>query len=372
MIESSWEKENGLDKYSVAVIESIHDWEIVHEQWDNLLEKSKSNNIFLTFEWLYSWWSVFSSDRKKLFIINIFNDGLLVGIAPWCIHNIKYGPFNHKRFEFIGSPEAGSDYLDVICMEGEEINISHALYEYINNVFKEWDSLYFYDFPANSMFFMNIISELREDGKYYAINTASYCPTINLPDNVEEYKSSMTSKRQKKLDWQINRLTRKGDISTENIYCNGSDRYVDDYFEFYEKVRNINNEKLKYFLNFYNKYLGNKSTIQIITLKQGENKLASILHLLYGKRKYNYLVATNKNYDKNVSVGEILVYECIKYSILENYVKYDFLKGEEPYKFKWSNDGERSLSLIYHKFGLVTLYVFLIETIKNIAKYVLR
>ena len=74
-------------------------------------------------------------------------------------------------------------------------------------------------------------------------------------------------------------------------------------------------------MKYYHKYLGNKSTIQIITLKQDEIKLASILHLLYGKIKYNYLVATNKNYDKSISVGEILVYECINNSIKEKYNK---------------------------------------------------
>jgi hypothetical protein len=32
-------------------------------------------------------------------------------MAPWYINNIK--TVIKKRFEFIGSPEAGSDYLDV-------------------------------------------------------------------------------------------------------------------------------------------------------------------------------------------------------------------------------------------------------------------
>jgi hypothetical protein len=361
-----------MEKYSVAVIESIQDWENTHEQWNHLLAKSKSNNIFLTFEWLYSWWNIYSNDKKILFILTIYNEDTLLGIAPWYINNISHSLLIQKRLEFIGSPEAGSDYLDVICMEGEEINISHILYKYIHNEFKEWNSFLFVDFPSKSLFFRNFIYELNNDGKYYSLNTASYCPTINLPNSIEEYKSSMTSKRQRKLDWQINKLTQKGQITTDNIVCNGSDKTIENYFDYYDKVRNINNEKLRMFIKFYNKYLGNKSTIQIITLKQGENILASILHLFYGNRKFNYLVATNKKYDKNISVGEILVYECINNSIIEKYVIYDFLKGEEPYKFKWSNDGERSLRLSYYKFGFITFYLLLIETIKNIAKYIFR
>ena len=361
-----------MDNYSVSVIESIADWENNHEQWNNLLEKSTSNNIFLTFEWLYSWWNIFSNDRKKLFILNIYKNNTLVGIAPWYINNMKHGPFSQKRFEFIGSQEAGSDYLDVICMAGEEINISHTLYKYIHNIFKEWDSLYFYDFPANSIFFMNFIYELNKDGKYYVLNTASYCPTIILPNDIEEFKSRITSKRRQKLNWKINNLTQKGHITIENIICSGSDKHIDECFDFYELVRNINNEKLRNFIKYYNKYLGNKSTVQIITLKQNENILASILHLFYGERNHSYLTATNKDYDKNASVGEILVYECINNSIKEKFKKYDFLKGEEQYKFKWSNDGERSLSVLYYKFSFLTFYLLFIETMKNIAKYIIR
>jgi len=66
------------------------------------------------------------------------------------------------------------------------------------------------------------------------------------------------------------------------------------------------------FLKYYNNYLGNNSTFQIITIKINEDKLAIILHLLYGDRKHGYLTDTNKTYDNISSVDETLVYWCIR------------------------------------------------------------
>jgi hypothetical protein len=44
----------------------------------------------------------------------VYKNNDLVGIAPFYLKNDKYGPFKMRQIEFLGTPEAGSDYLDVI------------------------------------------------------------------------------------------------------------------------------------------------------------------------------------------------------------------------------------------------------------------
>src|SRR2546427_4482076 len=45
-------------------------FEKLREEWNELLQASASNCLFLTWEWLYTWWKHLSEDRR-LFIITV-------------------------------------------------------------------------------------------------------------------------------------------------------------------------------------------------------------------------------------------------------------------------------------------------------------
>ena len=57
----------------------------LHAPWNRCLATSSNNTVFLTWEWLYTWWEIYSS-RKRLSIL-LFHDegGELVGIAPFTL-----------------------------------------------------------------------------------------------------------------------------------------------------------------------------------------------------------------------------------------------------------------------------------------------
>ncbi|HQG41045.1 MAG TPA: hypothetical protein PLV76_09165, partial [Spirochaetales bacterium] len=75
------------------IITSIPAMKSIRGKWNNLLEASISNTIFLTWEWMYSWAECFITEKRELFVICVYDDGdKLVGIAPWYTSKIKVGP----------------------------------------------------------------------------------------------------------------------------------------------------------------------------------------------------------------------------------------------------------------------------------------
>src|SRR5437879_10542391 len=77
-----------------AVIEQIEDsggFEKLREEWTDLLHGSASNCLFLTWEWLYTWWKHLSAGRR-LFIITVRCGQELIAIAPLTLRPPRLTP----------------------------------------------------------------------------------------------------------------------------------------------------------------------------------------------------------------------------------------------------------------------------------------
>src|SRR2546430_12209639 len=81
-------------KPRVVSVERIKDpaaFEALREEWDALLEASPSQCLFLTWEWLYTWWKHLGGDRS-LCIITARSGDELVAIAPFALRQWRGGP----------------------------------------------------------------------------------------------------------------------------------------------------------------------------------------------------------------------------------------------------------------------------------------
>jgi CelD/BcsL family acetyltransferase involved in cellulose biosynthesis len=65
----------------VEVVTDPHEFVALRTRWNALLRESRSDCIFLTWEWLSAWWTHLSGDRL-LHILLAWDGDDLVGIAP--------------------------------------------------------------------------------------------------------------------------------------------------------------------------------------------------------------------------------------------------------------------------------------------------
>ena len=75
-------------------IETILDSEELfglHDAWNGLLRSSASDCVFLTHEWLSSWWRHLAEGRR-LHVIVAREKGELIGILPLALHHLIYRP----------------------------------------------------------------------------------------------------------------------------------------------------------------------------------------------------------------------------------------------------------------------------------------
>src|SRR5262245_39607777 len=89
-------------------------------EWNELLADSHSDCIFLTFDWLATWWRHFHAGCE-LSLITVRSDGRLLAIAPFIRCRWRRSPLRlMPALEFMGIAGVASEYLDVIIRRGKE------------------------------------------------------------------------------------------------------------------------------------------------------------------------------------------------------------------------------------------------------------
>jgi len=107
----------------VVVVEIVREAERLLElraEWNDLLRDSLSDNVFLTWEWLATWWKHLSRGRR-LFVVVARDRGRAIAIAPLVVRApglLSALPF--PTIGFMGTGSVGSDRLDVILRRGHE------------------------------------------------------------------------------------------------------------------------------------------------------------------------------------------------------------------------------------------------------------
>src|SRR5919198_1356747 len=111
--------------------ESIDDpgqFAALREEWRELLGDSQADGLFLTWQWLFTWWKHLRGERRLALII-VREGRDLIGLAPLALRPARLAGLSGPTLEFLGSGMVGSDYLDVILRRGREREALEALAE---------------------------------------------------------------------------------------------------------------------------------------------------------------------------------------------------------------------------------------------------
>ncbi|MBE9529473.1 MAG: hypothetical protein IME99_09575, partial [Proteobacteria bacterium] len=99
------------------VISTTEQFGSMQAEWNRLLKLSDSNHIFLSWEWLWKWWNIYSTEKESLCIILLYRGEVLIGIAPFYRVTKQWkNLFSYRRVLFLGTTELSliSEYLDII------------------------------------------------------------------------------------------------------------------------------------------------------------------------------------------------------------------------------------------------------------------
>jgi GNAT superfamily N-acetyltransferase len=143
----------------VEKIEILEDLLGLGPTWNDLVNEAGCDEIFLSHEWITSWWRIFAG-TKKLFVLVAKSEEKTVGIAPLMLTSQSRLGRTAKTLEIIGRPD--SSYYDFISLDAGAT--AEAIAAYLHDHKELWTHLEFPNIGDNSRFLKPFGDSLKKRG----------------------------------------------------------------------------------------------------------------------------------------------------------------------------------------------------------------
>lgn len=330
------------NKTSVSVLESFEQFSALEDEWNTLLKQSSCDTVFMTWEWVSTWWEFFH-ENNDLWMITCRDEktNQLVGIAPLIVKNTHSLGLQEKTLTMIGNGSAAPDHLDFIIHNDYIVNVSTIFVEQIWAARSQWQRIVLDGIVSNS----NVLTQLLERTGSQKQVTQNICPYLTLPEDWTSLKQSYGKSMRYNLGRFERRLERDypGVINFKKIT---ELEEVDDFISVLVELHTAsqqrkNNDGLfsnQTMIDFHTKLAKvflEAGFLRSYTLNVGQTSIAA-LHCFQYNGVVSFYQSGFDQFWQRYSPGTQIMSHVIQEAILEKNIVFDFLRGEEDYKFKWT------------------------------------
>jgi CelD/BcsL family acetyltransferase involved in cellulose biosynthesis len=304
------------------------------DEWNDLLRRSAADTVFLTLEFQRVWWRYLGEGDLR--IVTFRDDGELIGIAPLFLAADSTG---QRVLTTVGGVEV-ADYLDLIVARGREEQVYAALLDYLTwPEASDWDVLdlcnVHQDSPTLAM--LPALAETR--GWTVAVVREDVCPVLPLPGSWDEYLQMLGKKDRHELRRKLRRAEAQGDL---HWYIVGPRHNlageIEDFLDLMTASTPDKAEfltlQMRSFFRQLARVMYDAGWLQLAFLEVGGQKAAAYFNFVYNNRVLVYNSGLDWQSFPHLSTGIVLAAYCIQHAIEQGREAFDFMQGDERYKYQ--------------------------------------
>lgn len=340
-------------------------------EWNSLLQDSDANNIFLTWEWISTWWACFGRGCQLWVLVARSADvGRILGLAPLHLKKSSLIPGilpHHRELTLIGTNAVAPDHLDFIIRKGYEGAVAKGFVDYIYSHSK-WDILRLDALSSSSPIAPLLIHQTTSWGNSLIFKPGSI---IQLPERWDIFYSALGKNLRKNLKKYARQLEHdnpgqvKYSIANNQVEIKSTLQILfhlaNQVSEVHDRTYALRTSEIKEFHYKVADVLHQQKWVRIYKITVGDEIIAVLYCFNYNDVVSDYQTSYSLSWQKYRPGQEILAYS-IQQAINQGARVYDFLRGGHPYLDLWTTDSRKD---IYLKIGwnlkgriLITLYSF--------------
>jgi len=342
----------------IRIISESEEFESLSEVWDGLLRNSGDNNpIYLTHEWLLTWWKHFG-ESKKLNVLIIEKEHQVIGAFPLMRTEYRIGPLKIHALETIGS--LNCNHIGLVSSGNREEVVSAFLAYLEEELAKSKLVLKLTLVPEDCMF-LDLLRRrisLSTNNLVMQEKLKTLAPYITLPATWDEYFSSLRPNRRHALRRKLRSLEKAYRIEFRDCTKDNLDNMLSRFIDLHERrwqsvnVKGVfSDPKMEGFYRDIATRFLEKGWLHFSCLVLDGEVVSAEYTFIYNHKFYYATSARDIKYAE-YSVGHLHQMFLIKYAIEKGLREFDFLRGDEPYKFHWTESSRRYINFVIGKKGL--------------------
>jgi CelD/BcsL family acetyltransferase involved in cellulose biosynthesis len=192
---------------NLEIIQTESGLSALEQNWNPLLQRSRADTIFLTWEWISSWWECYAQAADRLHVITVRDHaGDLIGVLPFFQRKLRQFFLRRlKTLRLIGDGSVDSDYLDLIIAHGQEDAVFDAVWRFLRDQKRTWDVLELAGVPETSPTVGWLERLVQQEGFLVRKETLP-CAVSSLPDSWDEYLASLKPRFRTKVRSVLRKL----------------------------------------------------------------------------------------------------------------------------------------------------------------------
>lgn len=316
-------------------------------RWNDLLKNSRDNNIFMTWEWLTTWWKYYRTNRELVLLI-VEDNRKIIAAAPLMVSTYRLFGFRLGIMEFIGTPAA--DYHAFMLAE-RSLSCARAFLSYIKEHLVTWDCMALKEIPGDT----ETASVLRASSKAplkLKERPLDLCPSILLPSTFEEYFRYLGRAKRKKLGQWERRLKREYKMEIKMYDDIGSvEAAMKAFFDLHQRRWQAKgsaglfvDEAFRAFHLDVAERFAEREWLRLYFLTVDDEPVSAWYAFSYGDKLYSYLSGFDPRFS-DYGVGNLIIGHLVKTCIEKGFKEFDFMRGGHPYKSQWNTTIRRNIEL---------------------------
>ena len=293
--------------------------------WADTNSRLQWSSVFVLPAWMKVWWQEFGAGAE-LYIRAVRQGKEIVGIAPLLL---KEG-----KASLIGSEDV-CDYLDFVTVPGMEREFFNTLLDDLKQ--SGINRLDLRPVRPESTVVTTLNNLARNRGYEVLCQDLAVSLELDLPATWEEYLETLDKKQRHEMRRKLRRLSKTDNV---DYHCYEVGEEAGDFMDTFLKLFALSRKEKANFMtprmeSFFRALAGAMAETGLLRfgmIKMGSLPASMIMGFDYSDSIYLYNSAYDPQYN-SLSVGLLCKALCLKESIEKGKKKFDFLKGDEPYKY---------------------------------------
>ncbi len=304
----------------LRVLTSLEELEQHKQAWNDLAASAEYSNYFLTFEFFHSFCTGFTCHELHTLLLS--ENKQLVGILPAYKEN--------NTLHYLGSLDV-SDYGDVISTAGHKEAVLAQIAEYCTEHTLQLSLLSIPEGSSTRQLAAHLFSNTTETQQ-------EVCPQFENPATYEEYLSNLKRKQRHEARRKMKKLREDHAYTIRLVATDLQDSDVETFTMLHqssssEKAEFWTAEKSAFFCSLM-KESSTTDHLRLFFLEIENKPVAAMLGFEYADRFHLYNAGYLSDEFPGYSTGQVALLETIKWSIEHQLKTFDFLRGDEEYKFR--------------------------------------
>jgi len=308
--------------------------------WSDLQSRSLDPVPFLSWSWQTLWWEAFA-DGRRLKILRVRDSaGQPVGLLP--LYEKVPG-----LWQFVGGVDI-SDYLDVIAARGREEEVWSEFLQHRAADPEVWD-LHCVRAASPTVALLPTLG--RAFGLSTVVQREERCPVVALPDSWEGYLVRLSGKDRHELRRKLRRVEREWPGARVRYHAGpaGLDAAMSEFLSLHRKSKagkaRFMDARMEGFFRRVASALAARGALRLWFLERDGAVVASYFCLEFAGSVAIY----NSGFDPShaaFSPGVVLACHVIRDAIERRVARFDFLRGEEAYKYAFGAVAEDLFNVV--------------------------